>query len=161
MYCCSFQIYVKRNSCYQILLKIKFLCTILPNQHIFSCEVAALDLIYSISFSNPFLNLVMQLKCLSPIHSVSALIKFHTSISKSVTVHNFVFVQGQTLQVGRGKEHQCFSPPDFEHIFWQRFGFICPSLGHNCKHGLDITGIDTMYMTIVYLWYVRGQTLQV
>ena len=41
----------------------------------------------------------MQLKCLYPVHSVSALIKFHTSISKSVTVHNFGFVQGQTLQV--------------------------------------------------------------
>ena len=27
--------------------------------------------------------------------------------------------------------------------------------------GTDITGIDTMYMTVVYLWYVRGQTLQV
>ena len=65
----------------------------------FSCEVAALDLIYSISVSNPFLNLVMQLKCLYPVHSVSALIKFHTSISKSVTVHNIGFVHGQTLQV--------------------------------------------------------------
>ena len=28
------------------------------------------------------------------------------------------------------------SPPDFEHIFWQRFGFIYPSSGHNGKHGL-------------------------
>ena len=33
------------------------------------------------------------------VHSVSALIKFHTSISKSVTVHNIGFVHGQTLQV--------------------------------------------------------------
>ena len=64
---------------------------------IFSCEVAALDLLNNISVSNPFLNLVMQLKCLSPVHSVSALIKFHTSISKSVNVHNLGFVQGQTL----------------------------------------------------------------
>ena len=65
----------------------------------FSCEVAALDLIYSISVSNPFLNLVMQLKCLSHVHSISALMKFRPSISKSVNVHNFGFVQGQTLQV--------------------------------------------------------------
>ena len=53
---------------------------------IFSCEVAALDLLNNISVSNPFLNLVMQLKCLSPVHSVSALIKFHTSILSLSTI---------------------------------------------------------------------------
>ena len=82
----------------------------------------------------------MQLKCLSPVHSVSALIKFHTSISKSVTVHNFGFVQGQTLQVSN-------------HVYDHCIFVICM--------GTDITGIDTMYMTIVNLWYVQGQTLQV
>ena len=41
----------------------------------------------------------MQLKCLSHVHSISALMKFRPSISKSVTVHNFGFVHGQTLQV--------------------------------------------------------------
>ena len=66
---------------------------------LFSRKVVALDLIYSISVSNPFLNLVMQLKCLYPVHSISALKKFHISISKSVTFHNFGFVQGQTLKV--------------------------------------------------------------
>ena len=65
----------------------------------FSCKVAALDLLYNVSVSNPFLNLVMQLKCLSHVHSVSALMKFRPSISKSVTVHNIGLVQGQTLQV--------------------------------------------------------------
>ena len=128
---------------------------------IFSCKVAALDLIYSISVSNPFLNLVMQLKCLYPVHSVSALIKFHTSISKSVTVHNFGFVQGQTLQVWipciwplyicgmYGDRHYRFRYHVYDHCIF----VVCT--------GTDITGIDTMYMTVVYLWYVRGQTLQV
>ena len=32
-------------------------------------------------------------------HSVGALIKFHTSISKSITVHNIGYVHGQTLEV--------------------------------------------------------------
>ena len=32
-------------------------------------------------------------------HSIGALIKFHTSISKPVTVHNIGYVHGQTLQV--------------------------------------------------------------
>merc|ERR1711860_245274 len=95
---------------------------------IFSCEVAALDLIYSISVSNPFLNLVMQLKCLSPVHSVSALIKFHTSISKSVTVHNFGFVQGQTLHY-RVRYH----------VYKCCILVVCT--------GIDITGKDAMDIT--------------
>ena len=53
----------------------------------------------SVSGSNPFFSLVIQVKCLSPVHSVSALISFHPSISKSVTVHTFGSVQGQTLHM--------------------------------------------------------------
>ncbi len=64
------------------------------------------------------------------VHSVSALIKFHTSISKSVTVH-FGIVQGQTLQV----EMLCMY-------------IMIVYLWHVQGQTLQV---DTIYITVVYL----------
>ena len=48
---------------------------------LFSCEGAALQCTHNVSVSKPFFYLVMQVRCLSPVHSVSTLIKFRPSIS--------------------------------------------------------------------------------
>ena len=73
---------------------------------VFSCEGAALDLIYNVSVSKPFLNLVMQLKCLSTFlhhkRTTSDLHPSHTqpnSISSLAATHETLTVSTQALQL--------------------------------------------------------------
>ena len=59
------------------------------------------------------------------------------------------------LEIGWEKDHQCFYPPDFDLSFWQHFGFIFPSSGHNGKHRLF--GAIVFHLLIPLLATFKGR----
>ena len=104
-------------------------------KHIFSCEEAALEEQILISVSKPFLHLVMQLKCLYPVQTLSALIKFHPSISNSVSVRKLELYQGQTLHMGA--------------IYGLCHEIVCPCT-FPCVRKLDLYQGQTLHMDAIY-----------